>query len=59
MTLDRAIRVMAKVQLGRTLDDAEVNSISSFLESLTGDVPSNCAPPGQQPGASRAEPWRR
>ncbi|PYM67735.1 MAG: cytochrome-c peroxidase [Candidatus Rokuibacteriota bacterium] len=47
--LDRAVRVMASVQLGRTLDDAAVSSIVSFLESLTGDVPSNYAPPGRQP----------
>jgi cytochrome c peroxidase len=47
--LDRAVRVMASVQLGRTLDDAAVASIVSFLESLTGDVPSNYAPPGRRP----------
>lgn len=45
--LDRAIRVMATVQLGRTLGEAEVNGIASFLESLTGNVPANYAPPGQ------------
>jgi len=50
---------MAKAQLGRTWDDAQVNSITWFLESLTDDVPSNYAPPGQQPGVSRAEPRRR
>jgi cytochrome c peroxidase len=47
--LDRAVRVMASVQLGRTLDDAAVASVVSFLESLTGDVPSNYAPPGRRP----------
>jgi len=47
--LDRAVRVMASVQLGRTLDDAAVASIVSFLDSLTGDVPYNYAPPGRQP----------
>jgi cytochrome c peroxidase len=47
--LDRAIRIMARVQLGRTLDDAAVASIVSFLDSLTGNVPSNYAPPGQKP----------
>src|SRR5437764_12030133 len=40
-TLDRAVRVMAAVQLGRTLPDAEVAAIVSFLESLTGAVPAN------------------
>jgi cytochrome c peroxidase len=47
--LDRAVRIMAAVQLGRTLDDATVDSIVSFLETLTGDVPSNYAPPGRRP----------
>jgi cytochrome c peroxidase len=47
--LDRAVRIMATVQLGRALDDATIASIVSFLESLTGDVPSNYAPPGQRP----------
>ena len=47
--LDQAVRVMASVQLGRTLDDAAVADVVSFLESLTGAVPSNYAPPGQKP----------
>jgi cytochrome c peroxidase len=47
--LDRAVRVMAVVQLGRTLDDVAVGSIVSFLESLTGEVPSQYAPPGRKP----------
>jgi cytochrome c peroxidase len=47
--LDRAVRIMASVQLGRALDDAAVADIVSFLESLTGDVPTNYAPPGEQP----------
>jgi cytochrome c peroxidase len=47
--LDRAVRVMATVQLGRTLDDAAVKEIVSFLEALTGDIPSSYAPPGKRP----------
>ena len=47
--LDSAVRIMAVVQVGRTLDDTTVGSIVSFLESLTGDVPSHYAPPGQKP----------
>jgi cytochrome c peroxidase len=47
--LDRAVRVMAAVQLGKTLDDGTVASIVSFLESLTGEVPANYAPPGDRP----------
>jgi cytochrome c peroxidase len=45
--LDHAVRIMATVQLARTLDDATVADIVAFLESLTGDVPSHYAPPGQ------------
>ena len=44
-TLERAIRVMASVQLGRTLDERTVADLVSFLEALTGEVPSNYAPP--------------
>jgi cytochrome c peroxidase len=47
--LDRAVRVMASVQLGRTLDTATVESIVAFLDALTGEVPSNYAPPGERP----------
>jgi cytochrome c peroxidase len=43
--LDRAVRVMADVQLGRQLDDAQVASIVAFLESLSGELPPNYAPP--------------
>jgi len=46
-TLERAVRVMASVQLGRTLEDATVAELVSFLDSLTGEIPSNYAPPGQ------------
>jgi cytochrome c peroxidase len=44
-TLDRAVRIMGAVQLGRALDDATVTSIIAFLESLTGEVPVHYAPP--------------
>lgn len=44
-TLDRAVRVMAKVQLGRTLSDDDAAAIVTFLESLTGEVPAHYAPP--------------
>ena len=47
--LGRAVRIMASVQLGRTLDDATVESIVAFLGSLTGEVPANYAPPGRRP----------
>jgi len=47
--LDRAVRIMASVQLGRALDDATVADIVAFLDSLTGEIPANYAPPGQRP----------
>lgn len=47
--LDRAVRIMASVQLGRTLDDATTSAIVAFLESLTGEIPPHYAPPGQRP----------
>lgn len=40
-TLDDAIRPMAKHQLGKTLDAAEVSAIRNFLLALTGDVDAN------------------
>jgi cytochrome c peroxidase len=52
--LDRAVRIMASVQLGRTLDEKTVGDIVSFLESLTGDVPAHYAPPGQRPDGQQS-----
>ena len=37
--LPRAVRIMAKVQLGEILPDDEVDSIVAFLGSLTGEEP--------------------
>jgi cytochrome c peroxidase len=50
-TLPEAVKVMARVQLGVTLSDADTSDIVTFLESLTGDLPANFAtvptlPPG-------------
>ena len=44
-TLDAAVRVMADVQLGRKLPDADVADIVAFLGSLTGPVPNHYAAP--------------
>lgn len=38
-TLDHAVRVMAKYQLGRRLSTEETNSIVAFLKTLTGELP--------------------
>jgi cytochrome c peroxidase len=41
--LGDAVRVMAKVQLGRDLGGEDVADIVAFLESLTGEVPADFA----------------
>ena len=53
-TLEDAVRVMARVQLGRPLPDQDVASIVAFLKSLTGTLPQlrgqvAAATPGKQP----------
>jgi cytochrome c peroxidase len=48
-TLDAAVRVMAEVQLGRTLSDSETGAIVEFLDALTGEVPTHFAPPARFP----------
>ena len=42
-TLPQAVRIMAQLQLGKTLNDEDVSQIVSFLESLTGAVPADFA----------------
>jgi cytochrome c peroxidase len=44
-TLERAVKIMGRVQLGKELDDNTVALIGAFLESLTGEVPAHYAPP--------------
>ena len=44
-SLDRAVKIMGRVQLGRELDDHTVSLITAFLESLTGEVPAHYAAP--------------
>src|SRR5205807_8047176 len=51
-TLPDAVRVMARVQLGVTLGDAETSDIVAFLESLTGELPTNFATVPSLPPAS-------
>lgn len=43
-TLDEAVRVMAKTQLGMDLNDSQVTDIVSFLNSLTGEFPKQTMP---------------
>ncbi len=48
-SLPQAVRVMAEVQLGRELPDADVADIVAFLGSLTGPIPAHYAPPAVRP----------
>lgn len=49
-SLHDAVRIMASLQLGRTLDETEVDGIVDFLDSLTGEVPEHYGPPAGIPG---------
>ena len=42
-TLGDAVRVMARLQLGRTVSDDDVTHIVAFLNTLTGEVPAHFA----------------
>ncbi len=50
-TLEEAVRLMARFQLGKELDDEQVGKIVAFLKSLTGRLPEQASPP---PGFERA-----
>lgn len=43
-TLDEAVRVMAKTQLGKDLEKDQVADIVAFLESLSGEFPTQTMP---------------
>lgn len=43
-TLEETVGVMGKYQLGRELTDAQINSIVTFLKSLTGELPAHAKP---------------
>lgn len=53
--LEDAVRIMAKLQLGRDLTEDDTGDIVAFLESLTGEVPAQFA---QVPGLPAA-PYAR
>lgn len=40
-TLPEAVRIMAKLQLGRDLGEADISDIVAFLQTLTGEIPAN------------------
>jgi cytochrome c peroxidase len=37
--LDRVVKIMAEVQMGKMLSEENISSIVSFLVSLTGNLP--------------------
>jgi cytochrome c peroxidase len=43
-TLEKAVRIMATVQLGRKLSNTEVEDIVAFLYTLTGEFPTQALP---------------
>ena len=45
-TLEETVKLMGTYQLGRDLTDAQVNSIVTFLKSLTGELPAHAKPEG-------------
>ncbi len=51
-TLADAVKVMGRVQLGMKLGDTEISEIMSFLNSLTGDLPTEFIAPPALPPAS-------
>ena len=56
-TLDEAVRVMGRVQLGATLSDTETREIVGFLSALTGPLPPSFASsPTLPPAAVRRGP---
>jgi cytochrome c peroxidase len=43
-TLEETVKVMGTYQLGKDLSDAQINSIVTFLKSLTGELPAHARP---------------
>lgn len=43
-TLEGAVKIMAKLQLGQDLEDADVADITAFLNALTGEFPEQSLP---------------
>jgi cytochrome c peroxidase len=54
--LDEAVRIMADIQLGKTLKDDEVKKITAFLKSLTGEIPEHALSLPVLPPSTRDTP---
>ena len=55
-TLDQAVRMMGKHQLGLELSDAEVTAIVAWLGALTGELPKEYIAPPTLPGMAAGTP---
>ena len=55
-TLPEAVKVMARVQLGVILSDADTREIVAFLESLTGELPASFAAVPVLPSGAAVSP---
>lgn len=59
-TLEEMVRIMARYQLGKSVTDAQVTDVVTFLNALTGDIPTAyIAPPPLPPsGPNTPKPKR-
>jgi cytochrome c peroxidase len=53
-TLDEAIKLMGRHELGREIADAEATSIATWLKALTGDVPTDLIAESKIPPEARS-----
>jgi cytochrome c peroxidase len=58
VALGEAVRIMARVQLGKTLGPDEIADLVAFLDSLTGEPPATYAPPEGAPPVAPPVPDR-
>jgi cytochrome c peroxidase len=55
-TLDEAIAKMADYQVGKTLTEAQVRSIATWIRSLTGEIPADYIKEPQLPKSTSKTP---
>ncbi len=55
-TLQKAVAMMAEYQTGKTLTDAQVNSIIAWLKTLTGNIPAEYIKPPVLPKSTAKTP---
>jgi cytochrome c peroxidase len=58
VTLEEAVRRMARYQLGRKLSDAEIAAVVTWLKSLTGTIPQDYIKPPELPGVESSRAMR-